>query len=108
MTELGVPISEKYEKKIKKHFDIKSFAHLVPDNPHSKKLRELKLKDFGFREIKTLNKKSKKAVEAFKDKFDIKRFSRPKMLRYFRQVTVNEVDKVAIIRNIISSHRLFR
>lgn len=96
-----VPISRTYEKRVKKALGIRKFGHLVPDNPESRRLRDLELIDFGMREVQTLDKTDPKAIEEFKKKFDIKQFKREKMLKYFRQVTYKEIDKPLIIKNII-------
>ena len=97
----GIPITSTYSKAVKKAFGIRSFHYLLPEHLEDKKLRLLDLIDFGWRELKLLNVKNKKAVKAFRDKWDIKLFDKTNMLHYFRQVEKLEIDKRMVFRNLI-------
>jgi len=96
-----IPVTETYQKRVKKALGIKTFDYLIPDNPVDKKFRELGIFQFGWRELDRLDTSNPKEVKKFIDKWDIKRFSRPKMLKYFRQVGALEIDKRKVIKNII-------
>jgi hypothetical protein len=80
--------------------------HLVPEHPNDKVLRQYELIDFGRRELISLDATDKAAVEAFKKQWDIKQFTRERMLSYFRQYGVNEINKRRVIKNII--YQLYR
>jgi len=97
----GVPITETYSRAIKKALRIRSFHYLLPEHPEDKRLRLLGLINFGWRELMQLNVKNKKLVEAFKQKWDIKRFDKHRMLDYFRRIEKPEIDKRMVFRNLI-------
>jgi len=97
----GIPITATYSKSVKKAFGIRNFHYLLPEHPEDKKMRLLELIDFGWRELKTLNIKDKKAVAAFREKWDIKQFDKTKMLHYFRQIAKLAIDKRMVFRNLI-------
>ena len=96
-----IPVTEVYSKKLKKMFGLKSFSYLLPEHPHDRKLRQLGLIDFGWRELDALDAGNAKAVEAFKKKWDVKQFSKNRMLSYFRQYGANVLNKKRAIKNII-------
>ncbi len=96
-----VPVTETHYKRVREVLGIKNFAHLIPDNPIDKKFRELEILKFGWRDLDRLNTSDPEAVEDFRKKWDIKRFDRPKALKYFRQVGELELDKRKFIKNII-------
>lgn len=100
-TERCVPITGTYHADVRKVLDIKYLAHMYPEDSWLKKLRLLGLKDFGMREFKLLDRKNLAEVEAFQEKWDIKRFSREVMLTHFRQVGVDEIDRSLVVRNIL-------
>ena len=97
----GIPITATYSKAVKKAFGVRNFHYLLPEHPEDKKMRLLELIDFGWRELKTLNIKNKKAVSAFRKEWDIKLFDKTKMLHYFRQIEKLEIDKRMVFRNLI-------
>ena len=97
----GIPITATYSKAVKKAFGIRNFHYLLPEHIEDKKLRLLELIDFGWRELKILDVKDKKAVTAFREKWDIKRFDKTKMLHYFRQIAKLAIDKRMVFRNLI-------
>ena len=70
-----IPVTETYSKRVQKALGIKNLHYVEPENSEDKRNRELGIIDFGWRELKNLNIKSKKAVEAYKEKWDIMRFS---------------------------------
>ncbi|MBF0548240.1 MAG: LytTR family transcriptional regulator DNA-binding domain-containing protein [Candidatus Riflebacteria bacterium] len=96
-----VPVTTTYAKGLKKHFGMTSLHHLVPEYPDDKRLRLYGLINFGWRELYNLDPKNLTAVEVFKKKWDVKQFNKNRMLSYFRQFGVNEIDKRRVIKNII-------
>ena len=100
-SDVRVPVTATYGRAVKKALGISSFHNLVPEHPADKKLRQYGLIDFGWRELYGLNTADKPAVEAFKERWDIKKFSRERMLSYFRQYGVNEINKKRVVKNII-------
>lgn len=105
-TEARIPVTTTYARGVKKALGVTSLHHLVPEHPDDKTLRLYELIDFGWRELYGLNPKDSAAVEAFKKKWDIKQFTRERMLSYFRQFGVNEINKKRVIKNII--YQMFR
>ena len=105
-TSMRVPVTDTYSKALKKALGVTSLHHLVPEHPNDKVLRQYELIDFGWRELFTLDAADKAAVEAFKKQWDIKQFTRERMLSYFRQYGVNEINKRRVIKNII--YQLYR
>ena len=105
-TDKRIPVTVTYAGRVKQAFGLKSLHHLVPEHPDDKKLRLFGLIDFGWRELLELDPKNQAAVEAFKAEWDIKQFTRERMLTYFRQVLVNRIDKRRVIKNII--YQMFR
>ena len=100
-SERRIPVTVTYARKLKDVFRLKTLQYVFPEHPDDRKLRLLGLIDFGWRELYNLNPKDKAAVDAFKEKWDIRQFSRERMLTYFRQILVNRIDKRRVIRNII-------
>lgn len=100
-SDVRIPVTSTYGKAVKKALGVTSFHNLVPEHPADKKLRQYGLIDFGWRELYSLDKNDKAAVEAFKERWDIKKFSRTRMLSYFRQYGVNEINKKRVVKNII-------
>lgn len=96
-----VPVTSTYGKAVKKALGISSFHYLSPEHPDDKRLRLYGLIDFGWRELYNLDARDAAAVEAFKSRWDIRKFSRERMLSYFRMFGVNEVNKKRMIKNII-------
>ncbi|MCK5685886.1 LytTR family transcriptional regulator, partial [bacterium] len=96
-----VPVTETHYKRVREVLGIRNFAHLIPDNPIDKKFRELEILQFGWRDLDRLDANDPEAVEEHLEKWDIKRFDRPKALIYFRQVGELELDKRKFIKNII-------
>jgi hypothetical protein len=105
-TEKRIPVTVTYAGALKKALGTFSLHHLVPEYPDDKRLRLLEITDLGWRELFSLDIKDPKAVEEFKNKWDIKEFSRERMLSYFRQFGINEISKRRVIKNII--YQLFR
>jgi hypothetical protein len=105
-TDARIPVTTTYAKGVKKAMGVASLHHLVPENPDDKVLRLYELIDFGWRELYRLDPKDKAAVEAFRKRWDIRQFSRVRMLSYFRQFGVNEINKKRVIKNII--YQMFR
>jgi len=105
-TKKRIPVTVTYAGNVKLAFRLKSLHHLVPEHPDDKKLRLYELIDFGWRELYDLDPKDQAAVDAFKARWDIKQFTRVRMLTYFRQVQVNRIDKRRVIKNII--YQMFR
>ena len=105
-TEDRIPVTTTYARGVKKALGVTSLHHLVPEHPLDKALRLYELIDFGWRELYDLDPKNTAAVEAFKKKWDIKQFTRDRMLSYFRQFGVNEINKRRVIKNII--YQMFR
>lgn len=105
-TEDRIPVTVTYARGLKKAMGVSSLDHLVPEHPDDKALRLYELIDFGWRELYGLDPKDQVAVEAFKKKWDIKQFSRERMLSYFRQFGVNEINKKRVIKNVI--YQMFR
>lgn len=102
-----VPVTQTYYKEVQKTLGIRTFAHLVPDNPIDKRFRELEILKFGWRDLDRLDASDPEAVEEFLEKWDIKRFNRPKALKFFRQVGELEIDKRKFIKNIIYQYYQF-
>lgn len=100
-TRTRIPVTSTYAKWLKKALGVSSLHHLVPEHPDDKNFRLYDLIDFGWRELFGLNPQDKAAVEAFKKNWDIKQFSKERMLSYFRQFGINEIDKRQVIKNII-------
>ena len=75
--------------------------HLVPEHPDDKNLRLYGLIDFGWRDLYRLDAKDAAAVSAFRAAWDIKEFTKERMLNYFRQFGVNQIDKRRLVKNII-------
>jgi hypothetical protein len=96
-----VPVTEVYGKALKKTLGITRFHYLSPENPADKALRLYELIDFGWRELYNLDKNDKAAVKAFQKKWDIKQFSKKRMLSYFRHFGVNEINTKRVIKNIL-------
>lgn len=96
-----VPVSSLYAKGLKKALGLSSLHHLVPEHPDDKVLRLYGLIDFDWRDLFKLDPKNQAAVTAFKAAWDIKEFSKERMLSYFRQFGVNEIDKRRLLKNII-------
>jgi hypothetical protein len=105
-TDARIPVTVTYARGLKKAMGVSSLDHLVPEHPLDKALRLYELIDFGWRELFGLDPKDTAAVEAFKSKWDIKQFSRERMLSYFRQFGVNEINTKRVIKNII--YQMFR
>lgn len=105
-TDARIPVTGTYARGLKKAMGVSSLDHLVPEHPLDKALRLYELIDFGWRELFGLDPKNAAAVEAFKKKWDIKQFSRDRMLSYFRQFGVNEINTKRVIKNII--YQMFR
>ena len=100
-TAARIPVIGAYGKALKKALGITKFHYLSPENPDDRKLRVYGLIDFGWRELAGLDPADKAAVKAFKEKWDIKTFSRERMLSCFRQYGVNEINKKRVIKNIL-------
>jgi len=105
-TEARIPVTTTYARGVKKAMGVSSLHHVVPEHPLDKALRLYELIDFGWRDLLGLDPADKAAVEAFKKKWDIKQFTRERMLSYFRQFGVNEINKRRVIKNII--YQMFR
>jgi len=105
-TEARIPVTTTYARAVKKALGVTSLHHLVPEHQDDKTLRLYELIDFGWRELYVLDPKDKAAVEAFKKRWDIKQFTRERMLSYFRQFGVNEINTKRVIKNII--YQMFR
>ena len=100
-TDARIPVTVTYARAVKKALGVTSLHHLVPEHPDDKVLRLYELIDFGWRELYGLDPKDKAAVEVFKKRWDIKQLTRERMLSYFRQFGVNEINKRRVIKNII-------
>ena len=96
-----IPVTRTYSKRVKRALNISEFSHLVPDNREDKRFRELGIIRFGWRELRKIDINDDEAVKRFIDKWDIKKFSRERMVKYFRQVGISEIDKRKVIKNII-------
>ena len=105
-TDARIPVTTTYARGVKKALGVTSLHHLVPEYPADKILRLYELIDFGWRELYELDPKDKGAIEAFKKQWDIRQFTRERMLSYFRQFGVNEINKKRVIKNII--YQMFR
>ena len=105
-TEDRIPVTTTYARDVKKALGVSSLHHLVPEHPDDKVLRLYELIDFGWRELYGLDPKDASAVEGFKKRWDIRQFTRERMLSYFRQFGVNEINKKRVIKNII--YQMFR
>jgi 5S rRNA maturation endonuclease (ribonuclease M5) len=100
-TDIRVPVTETYDNALKARLGIEHFTHYSPENEHDRSLRLYGLIDFGWRELAFLDVENKTAVEKFKNKWDIKQFSRDRMLHYFRYFSFNEIDKKRVIKNVL-------
>jgi len=96
-----VPVTSTYAKKLKKTLGLASLHHLVPEHPDDKKLRSLGIIDFSWRDLYRLKPNDTDAVEEFKALWQIVKFGKERMLRYFRQAGVNQIDKRRLAKNII-------
>jgi len=105
-SEKRIPVTQKYSGYLKEIFRLKTLHHVVPEHPDDRKLRLFGLIDFGWRELYDLDPKDAPAVDAFKKKWDIRQFTRERMLTYFRQILVKRIDKRRVIKNII--YQLYR
>lgn len=99
--EKRIPVTQTYARKLKDIFRLKTLHYVVPEHPDDKKLRLLGLINFGWRELNDLDPKDAAAVDDFKKRWDIRQFTRERMLTYFRQILVNRIDKQRVIKNII-------
>jgi Holliday junction resolvase len=99
--EFRIPVTDTYGPGLKEALGIKSFAHLVPENSADRALRLYGLIDFGWRELERLDVNDQAAVADFQKRWDIKLFEKDRMLSYFRQYGVNEIDKRRVIKNIL-------
>lgn len=100
-TPTRIPVTATYAKGLKIALRTNNLNHLTPEHPEDKKLRLYGLVDFGWRELFGLDTQDKPAVETFKKTWDIKQFSKERMLSYFRQFGINAIDKRRVIKNII-------
>jgi len=100
-SEKRIPVTQKFSGALKDLFGLKTLHHVVPEHPDDRKLRLLGIIDFGWRELFDLDPKDAPAVDAFKKKWDIRQFTKERMLTYFRQALVNRIDKRRVIKNII-------
>jgi len=96
-----VPVTSTYAGAVKELLGISTFAHLVPDHPEDRRHRELDIVDFAWRELQRLDPADEAAVTAYKEHWDVKTFDKPRLKKYFRRVTSEEIDKRKFIRNII-------
>jgi len=96
-----IPVTAVYGQKLKKTLGITRFHYLAPENPSDRALRLYGLIDFGWRELYSLDKRDKAAVEAFKAKWDIKLFDKSRMLSYFRLFGANVINTKRVIKNLI-------
>ena len=96
-----IPISETYAARIRKAFGIKNLHYFAPEHSDDKKMRAMGLIDFGWRDLYKLDINDQAAVEDFQKKWDIKKFSKTRMLANFRRVASNEIDKRRVIKNIV-------
>lgn len=100
-TEKRIPVSPAYADDLKKLFGIRSLRYLTPEHPEDRRMRRLGLIDFGWRELHGLDSGNFAAVEAFKKKWDVKQFTKKRMLSYFRQIDTNRINTKRVIKNII-------
>ena len=100
-TRKRIPVTAFYGKALKKTLGITRFHYLAPENPADRALRLYDLIDFGWRDLYNLDISNQAAVKAFKKKWDIKLFSKTRMLSYFRQFGVNEINTKRVIKNLI-------
>ena len=96
-----IPVTAVYGKALKKTLGITRFHYLAPENPIDRNLRLYGLIDFGWRELYNLDTSNKAAVAGFQKKWDIKQFSKTRMLSYFRLFGVNEINTKRVIKNLI-------
>lgn len=96
-----VPVTTVYGKKLKKTLGITRFHYLAPEHPADRALRLYGLIDFGWRELYNLDASDQAAVAAFREKWDIKKFSKKRMLSYFRHFGANEINTKRVIKNIL-------
>lgn len=100
-TETRIPVTTTYSGDLKKALGVRSLHHLVPEHPDDKKLRNLGIIDFAWRELYALNLEDTKAVEAYVTTWRIVRFGMERTLRYFRKFGENQIDKRRLAKNII-------
>jgi hypothetical protein len=105
-TRIEVPLTETYSGKVRRVLGLKNLHYLEPEHPDDKKLRLMGLVDFGWRDLYNLDVANEPAKELFTKKWDIKKFSKDRMLANFRQVGSNEIDKRRVIKNVI--YQLYR
>lgn len=96
-----IPVTVKYAGGLKRALGTDSLHHLVPENTADKALRLYGLIDFGWRELRGLDPADAATVAAFEERWDVRKFSRERMLSYFRQFGVNEIDRKRVIKNIL-------
>jgi hypothetical protein len=96
-----IPVTAVYGKKLKKALGITRFHYLAPEHPADRALRLYGLIDFGWRELYNLDTSDQAAVAAFREKWDIKKFSKKRMLSYFRYFGANEINTKRVIKNIL-------
>jgi len=96
-----IPVTAVYGKKLKKALGITRFHYLAPEHPADRALRLYGLIDFGWRELYNLDAGDQAAVAAFREKWDIKKFSKKRMLSYFRHFGANEINTKRVIKNIL-------
>ena len=96
-----VPVTSTYAGAVKELLGISTFAHLVPDHPEDRRNRELGLVDLAWRDLERLDTDDTDAITAYKERWDVKKFEKPQLKKYFRRITSNEIDKRKFVRNII-------
>lgn len=96
-----VPVTSTYAKGLKKALGLGSLHHVVPEHPDDKKLRNLGIIDFGWRERYKLDPKDQAAVDAYIAKWQIVRFGLERTMTYFRQAGVGVIDKRRLVKSII-------
>jgi hypothetical protein len=96
-----VPVSALYAKSVKKALGVTALHVLLPEHVDDRKLRLYGLIDFGWRELYRLDATDGAAVAAFRAAWDIRKFSRARMLTYFRQFGVNRLNKRRLMKNIV-------
>ncbi len=97
----SVPISPAFEKRLKKHLGISTFEYPVPDNPRARFLRQNGLVEFGVPDLKKLNKSDPEAVEAFRKKWDLKRFPYSELERFFKRYSMDGLNVRSLMRNML-------
>ena len=96
-----VPVTSTYAGAVRELLGISTFAHLVPDHPEDRRLRELGIIDFAWRELGRLDPANEAAVTAYMDLWNLGKFDKPRLMKYFRRITSEEIDKRKFILNII-------